>query len=268
MFFTKTKKLLVLFLVAAIGIVSPKASVAKTYYVKKSVKVSTTSGKKAVLPQYAVAKIKYRKIKVQEKRLGICSKKIINHFVFDTPDYIKIFENPIPLSEKKPTKTKKVVKYVVVVGMKVKIGKKKLTTKKPRYVTKKVPKNGIKCYMSYRAITAKGSPQYKLQHTKAYTDPKTGVRMVDGRYCIAMGSSAATKIGTKIDLIFASGKVVHAILGDQKAGAAGGWIHPDGSAVEFLVDMGTLPRYARRMGDLSVLKKFKGRITKIRVYKK
>ena len=120
--------------------------------------------------------------------------------------------------------------------------------------------------MSYRAITSTGSPQYGLQR-KAHSDFETGVRMVKGRYCIAVGPKVATKIGTKLDLITESGKTIPAIVADQKAGTIDGYRHPDLSAVEFVVDMGSLPSIARKMGNMSVLRKFHGRVIKIRVYK-
>ena len=55
------------------------------------------------------------------------------------------------------------------------------------YTTKAVPSNNsFKAYMSYTAITNTSSPQYKLQQ-QAYTG-NYGIRMVDDRYCIAVGS--------------------------------------------------------------------------------
>jgi hypothetical protein len=92
--------------------------------------------------------------------------------------------------------------------------------------------------------------------------------MVKGRYCIAVGPKVATKIGTKLELVFKGGKKVPAVVADQKAGTIDGYRHPDGSAVEFVVDNKALPRCAKRAGDMSALKLFKGRIIKIRVYKK
>lgn len=164
--------------------------------------------------------------------------------------------------------------WVLPKKQKVRIGKikgninvKDLTSKLPKGEVKKIPYNVFKSYMSYRAITSTGSAQYKLQK-KAYTNDDTGVRMVDGRYCVAVGPKVATKIGTKIDLIYKSGKIVPAIVADQKGGTIDGYRHRDGSAVEFVVDNSALPRRARRAGDMSALKEFKGRIVKIKVYKK
>lgn len=139
----------------------------------------------------------------------------------------------------------------------------------PEYITKYVPSNNsFKSYMSYKAITSKSSPQYKLQQ-QAYTG-EYGIRMVDGRYCIALGSFYSNKIGTKIDLVMANGSVLKCILSDQKAN-----IHTDaqniraqdGSVVEFVIDKNSLHPMAKRMGNISyAADKFSGEIKEIRVY--
>ena len=52
-----------------------------------------------------------------------------------------------------------------------------------RYTVYGTPeKNSFKSYMSYRAVSS-SSAQGKLQ-AKAKTDSKTGIRKVDGRYCV------------------------------------------------------------------------------------
>ena len=129
--------------------------------------------------------------------------------------------------------------------------------------------NSFKSYMSYRAITDKNSKQYKLQK-KAKTNSK-GIRTVNGRYCIAMGSYYATKIGTKIDLVMKNGKVIKCILADQKANRDTDATHrytSDGSIVEFIVDIDRLPKKVKLMGDMSyAYKGMKGNIKTVRVYK-
>ena len=70
--------------------------------------------------------------------------------------------------------------------------------------------------MSYKCITSTSSPQYKLQKNKAYTG-KYGIRQVDGRYCVAIGSHFTSKIGILFDLILENGIVIPCILSDQKA---------------------------------------------------
>jgi hypothetical protein len=98
-----------------------------------------------------------------------------------------------------------------------------------------------KTYMPYTLVTSKSSAQYKFLYSDAcYTDPETGLRMSEGRYCIAVGTFYASKIGTKINLIMKNGSTVECILGDVKAD-----IHTDetnrfqavdGSVVEMIVD--------------------------------
>ena len=98
-----------------------------------------------------------------------------------------------------------------------------------------------KTYMPYTAVTSKSSNQYKLLYSdKAYTDERTGLRMYDGRYCIAVGTAYASKIGTKIDVVLENGKILNCILGDVKSDAHTDSSHQfhaiDGSVVEFIVD--------------------------------
>lgn len=139
----------------------------------------------------------------------------------------------------------------------------------PNYIAKYVcPNNSFKSYMSYKAITNKSSLQYKLQQ-KAYTG-EYGIRMVEGRYCIALGSYYSENIGTKIDLIMANGSILPCILGDQKADQhtdAQNIRARDGSVVEFIIDKKSLHKTARQMGDISYADaKFSGEILEIRVY--
>ena len=96
-------------------------------------------------------------------------------------------------------------------------------------------------YMPYTTVTSKNSNQYKLLYSdECYTDINTGIRMVDGRYCIAMGSYYSHKVGQKVDLVFTDGRVVHCIIGDCKADVHTDPTHRfhsvDGSVAEFVVD--------------------------------
>lgn len=159
-----------------------------------------------------------------------------------------------------------------------KTSKKKVSSKKnarkkksfkERYTVYGTPeKNSFKSYMSYKAVS-RTSAQGKLQ-AKAKTDSKTGIRKVDGRYCVALGSYYCSKIGTKIDLVMANGSVVKCILADQKANRdtdAKNQKTSDGSIAEFLVDMDELPYKAKIMGNVSyALKELRGSISKVRVY--
>lgn len=96
-------------------------------------------------------------------------------------------------------------------------------------------------YMPYTAVTSVSSAQYKLLYSdECYTDPVTGIRMVDGRYCIALGSYYTNSIGQKVDLVFEDGTVVRCILGDCKSDVhtdvTNRFHSQDGSVAEFIVD--------------------------------
>lgn len=139
------------------------------------------------------------------------------------------------------------------------------------YTEYPVPKNsGFKSYMPYTAITSKSSPQYKLQHEQAYTG-NYGIRQVDGRYCIAVGSYFTSEIGTNLDLILANGTVIQCILADQKADQ-----HTDannittvhnGCVSEFVVDTSSLVSMAKKMGNISYCNEdWNSPVSSIRVY--
>lgn len=134
-------------------------------------------------------------------------------------------------------------------------------------------RNSFKAYEDSRCITNKSSPNYKLK-SQYKLDPKSGVYMVGDRYCVALGSYYATKIGTKIDLVLkCNGKrhILKCILADQKSNkdtVKNHKVHKDGSIVEFVVSINSISKKAKYMGDISyAFKKFRGRITRIRVYK-
>ena len=99
--------------------------------------------------------------------------------------------------------------------------------------------SAFKAYMGYQAVTDTSSPQYNLLRNKGYTD-EMGLRMVDGRYCIAMGSGFASRIGTKIDIELTNGTIIPCILGDQKSDRHTKDGHmrckSNGSVAEFIVD--------------------------------
>lgn len=139
------------------------------------------------------------------------------------------------------------------------------------YETKLVPEyNSFKSYMSYKAITNKESEQYKLQQVAETNE--YGIRVIEDRYCIALGTFFSTKIGTEIDVIMANGAIIKCVLGDIKAD-----IHTDnnniktsdGSVVEFIVDIDNLPDKAKYHGDMSYCSEdFKGEILEIKIYEK
>lgn len=122
-----------------------------------------------------------------------------------------------------------------------------------------IPQNsGFKSYMSYQAISTTSSPQYVLQTQYAYTG-EYGIRQVDGRFCIAIGTFSNAKVGTYVDLVLQNGTVIPCVVGDFKAD-----IHTDSSNMvtlhngcvsEFIVDKNSLHEIAKKMGDISYCRK-------------
>ena len=95
--------------------------------------------------------------------------------------------------------------------------------------------------------------------------------MVDGRYCIAVASSYASTIGTKIDVVLESGKIIKCVLGDQKADADTDSMNryhlTDGSYVEFIVSRALMDEQAKVSGSFNCISDFEGVIKEIRVQK-
>ena len=69
--------------------------------------------------------------------------------------------------------------------------------------------------MSYTSVTDKNSKQYKLQDY-AYTG-KYGLRQVNERYCVAVGTHFSMDVGTYFDLVLENGEVIPCIVGDIKS---------------------------------------------------
>lgn len=130
------------------------------------------------------------------------------------------------------------------------------------------PYNRIKSYMPYTAITSRSSAQWKLQQS-AY-DGAFGIRQINGRFCIAVGSAYTSKIGQYIDLVLENGTVIHCVLADQKANkdtnAENTITEHDGSLVEFVVS-NNLSSKVKRMGDISyATDNWNSMITQVIVY--
>ena len=134
-----------------------------------------------------------------------------------------------------------------------------------------VPYAKNKTWMPYTAITSRVSKQYKLQQ-KAYTGDY-GIRMVNGRYCVALGSHFGCEIGQYFDLILANGEVIPCIMADAKNNK-----HTDSANIittstnclsEFIVDKNALNRNAKRDGDISsCCAEWKSVVKQIKVYEK
>lgn len=149
------------------------------------------------------------------------------------------------------------------------INKKYIVDEIKGYRAKEVHGDKRKSYMDYTKITSKSSPQYKLQHSVAYTGD-TGIRMVDDRYCVALGSFYTHTIGQYVDLVLENGTIIPCIIGDQKDDRdtnSSNTIAHDGSATEFIVETRALPRMVRRMGDIGyTFDNWLPNVVEIRIY--
>lgn len=127
--------------------------------------------------------------------------------------------------------------------------------------------SSFKPYMSYEKITDTSSYQYFLQQF-AFTDI-WGLRKLDGRYMIAMGSYYSTKIGVKIDVVLDNGKVLKCMLGDSKSNKDTDETNRVGAhndTIEFIVDMDALHERAKYNGDISSIVGFEGEVKKVIVH--
>lgn len=140
-----------------------------------------------------------------------------------------------------------------------------------KYIDYAVPSNsGFKSYMPYKAITSTSSKQYILQHTKAYTGTY-GIRQINGRYCVAIGSYFTSEMGTMFDLILENGTVIPCVLADQKADKDTDKqnivTRKSGCLSEFIVDTDYLSKNAKLHGDISYCnEKWNSPVKTIRVY--
>lgn len=137
------------------------------------------------------------------------------------------------------------------------------------YEAKPAENDTRKSYMDWRKITRKTSMQYKMQKEYGYTT-SNGIRSVNGRYCIALGSFYTGTIGQYVDVVLENGLVLPCILGDVKQDIHTENNHSiglDGGVVEFIVDTRYLPELARKMGDVSyVSSEWKSNVVEVRVY--
>lgn len=105
-------------------------------------------------------------------------------------------------------------------------------------------------YMDYRTITDPSSDQWRLQQ-KAVTDPVTGIRTVNGRYCVAVGSAISTTKGAYIDVTLQNGVRIPCVLADCKrdCDTIDTFVGADGGIVEFVVDANALPNQVQLLGS-------------------
>lgn len=140
------------------------------------------------------------------------------------------------------------------------------------YTSYLVSSSGFKSFMPYTSITSKTSSAYKIQYQFAYTGTY-GIRQVNGRYCIAVGSGANASNGSYVDLILENGTIIECIVSDQKADCDTGsdnlTTYSNGCVSEFLVDYTQLISAVKISGDISSCKEeWDSPVCEIRVYDK
>lgn len=128
----------------------------------------------------------------------------------------------------------------------------------------------FKSYMDYRKVSSVTSDQYKLLRSdNAYTN-KYGIRCIDGRCCIAVGSGFTSQIGIKIDVILDNGTVIPCVLGDQKSDTDTDSSHTyhlvDKSVIEFVVDYSTFLDVKDASGTCNFIPGYDGYVESIIVY--
>ena len=128
----------------------------------------------------------------------------------------------------------------------------------------------FKSYMSH-TLFSQDSSQYKIQEM-SQTD-ENGLRVVDERYCVALGSYFNTEIGQYFDLVLENGTVIPCVMADAKADA-----HTDdlniatvanGCVSEFIVSVDDLKESVKKAGNISILKEeWNSPVVSVKTYKK
>jgi len=125
----------------------------------------------------------------------------------------------------------------------------------------------FKSFTDWQLVTASDTPQYKLLRSESYSGDY-GIRMVDGRYCVALASSFNCRIGQKFDIILENDEIIPCIMCDQKddLDTDGMYTLDNGCATEFYVDTNILYHPAKHAGDLSEIPGWNSSVVKIKVY--
>lgn len=115
-----------------------------------------------------------------------------------------------------------------------------------------ITKNESKRFMDYRTITDTTSKQFSIQRN-AVTN-KEGLRIYQGRYCIAIGQGWGNKVGDKVTVILAGGRTQECIVADLKKDEDTDVTNKkalDGTTIEAIVDANAISEKTEMMGDIS-----------------
>lgn len=134
----------------------------------------------------------------------------------------------------------------------------------------------FKSYMDYRTITDRTSNQYQLQ-SRARTG-KYGIRMIDGRYSIAIGTGWGIDVGSHVVVELDNGTQLNCIVSDIKDDrhtdnenkVRETYDKTDGrllrNSVEFIVCKQSMDETAKVMGDISYADDiFVGEVVDVRI---
>lgn len=132
-----------------------------------------------------------------------------------------------------------------------------------------ITSRGFKSFMDYTSIS-RDTSQGWLQ---SIASTEEGFRMIDGRYCIAVGTGLNATLGQYIDLVLDNGEVIHAIVAEMKSDKDTNEDNitttHNGCVSEFLVDTSELSSEVRKAGDVSKARNgWNSPVTEIRVYNK
>lgn len=159
--------------------------------------------------------------------------------------------------------------YFTEDGKKAYISSRYVSTEELSYTSLDVTNDERKSYMDYKAITSKRSNQYKLQNQKAYTDDN-GIRMVNNRYLVALGSAYSHSVGQYLDIVLKNGTVIPCMVGDCKSNSHtknGNQQGLDGSTAEFIVETDLISDEVKSSGDCSYVdESWNSPVVEVRLY--
>lgn len=131
--------------------------------------------------------------------------------------------------------------------------------------TTETNKDDFKSYMSYTAITDKASKQLQLQQ-QARTDDN-GLRCIDGRPLVAIGTGWGLSVGDIALITCGNGNSFEVVIGDIKADvdtkSDNKTTSHNNCRCEFIVDMSKLNTTVKKSGNVAVLEQYNGYVTNI-----
>lgn len=129
--------------------------------------------------------------------------------------------------------------------------------------------NAFKTFMDAGSIKNKTSSQYALQQQAETLD--NGLRVLDDRYMVAIGTGFHAEVGDLVDVCMESGTTLKCVVGDIKRDVdtdeTNKQIPHNGNVVEFIVDTDKLDKSVVYAGDVSKIDGFEGEIDSLVVNK-